>query len=234
MQEACDLIRQLDPAPGSSFGDTGHYGIVPEITIDEVGERFVARLSSDHLPELRISSTCTAILKEPEVKKEVAEYIRNRVEGARWLIQAIDQRRRTLIDIAQAIVDRQQDFLRDGPAHIHALTMQEIADVTGVHISTVSRSSNGKYMQTPNGVIELRRLFTGGVTREDGSLESRESICEAIRDIVESEDNNYPLSDSQLAKRLGTMGIKIARRTVTKYRERAGVPQAKLRKRYRV
>jgi len=234
VQEACDLIRQLDPAPGSSFIDTSHQGIVPEITIDEVGDRYVARLSSDHLPDLRVSSTCTAILKEPEVKKEVADYIRSRVEGARWLIQAIDQRRRTLIDIAQAIVDRQQDFLRDGPAHIQPLTMQEIADATGVHISTVSRSSNGKYMQTANGVIELRRLFTGGVSREDGKLESRESICEAIRDIVDAEDNNYPLSDAQLAKSLGTMGVKIARRTVTKYRERAGIPQAKLRKRYRV
>ena len=234
VQEACDVIRQLDPAPGSSFIDTSHQVIVPEITIDEVGDRYVARLSSDQLPDLRISSTCTAILKEPEVKKEVAEYIRNRVESARWLIQAIDQRRRTLIDIAQAIVDRQQDYLRDGPAHIHALTMQEIADVTGVHISTVSRSSNGKYMQTPNGVIELRRLFTGGVAREDGGLASRESICEAIRVIVDAEDNNYPLSDTQVAKRLASKGIKIARRTVTKYRERTGIPQAKLRKRYRV
>lgn len=234
VQEACDLIRQLDPAPGSSFVDTSLHGIVPEITVEEVDDRFVARLSSDRLPDLRISPTCSAILKEPEVKKEVAEYIRSRVEGARWLIQAIDQRRRTLIDIAQAIVDRQQDFLRDGPAHIQPLTMQEVADATGVHISTVSRSSNGKYMQTSNGVIELRRLFTGGVSREDGSLKSRESICEAIRDIVEEEDNKYPFSDAQLAKRLVTMGVKIARRTVTKYRERAGIPQAKLRKRYQV
>ena len=234
VQEACDLIRQLDPAPGSSFIDTSHHVIVPEITVDEVGDRYVARLSSDRLPDLRISPTCTAILKEPEVKKEVAKYIRNRVESARWLIQAIEQRRRTLIDIAQAIVDRQQDYLRDGPAHIHALTMQEIADVTGVHISTVSRSSNGKYMQTSNGVIELRRLFTGGIAREDGGLESRESICETIRGIIDAEDNNYPLSDTQLAKRLTSKGIKIARRTVTKYRERTGIPQAKLRKRYRV
>ena len=232
VQEACDLIRQLDPDPGSRFVDTSRQGIVPEITIDEVGDRFVARLSQDQLPDLRISPACTAILKEPEVKKEIAEYIRTRVEGARWLIHAIDQRRRTLIDIAQAIVDRQQDFLRDGPSQIKALTMQEIADVTGVHISTVSRSSNGKYMQTSNGVIELRRLFTGGVAREDGKLESRESICESIRDIVKAEDNNYPLSDTQLANKLIHSGVKIARRTVTKYRERAGIPQAKLRKRY--
>ncbi|MBT6453290.1 MAG: RNA polymerase factor sigma-54 [Planctomycetes bacterium] len=232
VQEACDLIRQLDPDPGSRFVDTSHLGIVPEITIDEVGDRFVARLSQDRLPDLRISPACTAILKEPEVKKEVVEYIRTRVEGAKWLIHAIDQRRRTLIDIAQAIVDRQQDFLRDGPSQIKALTMQEIADVTGVHISTVSRSSNGKYMQTSNGVIELRRLFTGGVAREDGKVESRESICEAIRDIVGAEDNNYPLSDTQLANKLTHSGVKIARRTVTKYRERAGIPQAKLRKRY--
>ena len=232
VQEACDLIRQLDPDPGSRFVDTSHLGIVPEITIDEVGDRFVARLSQDRLPDLRISPACTAILKEPEVKKEVVEYIRTRVEGAKWLIHAIDQRRRTLIEIAQAIVDRQQDFLRDGPSQIKALTMQEIADVTGVHISTVSRSSNGKYMQTSNGVVELRRLFTGGVAREDGKVESRESICEAIRDIVGAEDNNYPLSDTQLANKLTHSGVKIARRTVTKYRERAGIPQAKLRKRY--
>jgi RNA polymerase sigma-54 factor len=232
VQEACDLIRQLDPDPGSRFVDTSHLGIVPEITIDEVGDRFVARLSQDRLPDLRISPACTAILKEPEVKKDVAEYIRTRVEGARWLIHAIDQRRRTLLDIAQAIVDRQQDFLRDGVSQIQALTMQEIADATGVHISTVSRSSNGKYMQTSNGVIELRRLFTGGVVREDGKVASRDSICESIRDIVGAEDTNYPLSDTQLTNKLTHSGVKIARRTVTKYRERAGIPQAKLRKRY--
>jgi len=234
VQEACDLIRQLDPDPGSRFVDTSRQGIVPEIVIDEIGDRFVARLAQDGLPDLRISPACTAILKEPEVKKDVAEYIRTRVEGAKWLIHAIDQRRRTLLDIAQAIVDRQQDFLRDGVSQIQALTMQEIADATGVHISTVSRSSNGKYMQTSNGVVELRRLFTGGVSRDDGKMESRESICEEIRDIVEAEDTNYPLSDTQLAKRLTQKGVKIARRTVSKYRERAGIPQAKLRKRYRV
>ena len=111
--------------------------------------------------------------------------------------------------------------------------MQEVADATGVHISTVSRSANGKYMQTPHGVIELRRLFTGGVEREDGGVESRESICEAIRDIIDAEDPAYPLSDTQLAKKLANLGVKIARRTVSKYRERAGIPQAKLRKRYK-
>ncbi|MDG2085662.1 MAG: RNA polymerase factor sigma-54 [Planctomycetota bacterium] len=233
IQEACDVIRQLDPTPGSAFGDQGHQGIVPEIAVDEIGDKFVVRLANDRLPDLRISSACSSMLEEPQLKPEVAEYIRTRVEGARSLIQSIDLRRRTLLDIAQAVVDRQEDFFRHGPSRIHALTMQEIAETTGVHISTVSRSANGKYVQTPHGVIELRRLFTGGVAREDGGVESRESICEAIRSIIEDEDTAYPLSDTQLAKKLATQGIQIARRTVSKYRERAGIPQAKLRKRYK-
>ncbi|MFL2856875.1 MAG: RNA polymerase factor sigma-54 [Planctomycetota bacterium] len=233
VQEACDVIRQLDPAPGSAFADRGHHGIVPEIAVDEVGEKFVARLASDRLPDLRISSACSAMLEEPKLKPEVEEYIKTRVESARALIHSVELRRRTLLDIAQAVIERQEDFFRHGPSRIQVLTMQEVADATGVHISTVSRSANGKYMQTPHGVIELRRLFTGGVEREDGGVESRESICEAIRDIIDAEDPAYPLSDTQLAKKLAAQSVKIARRTVSKYRERAGIPQAKLRKRYK-
>ena len=139
IQEACDVIRQLDPTPGSAFGDQGHQGIVPEIAVDEIGDKFVVRLANDRLPDLRISSACSSMLEEPQLKPEVAEYIRTRVEGARSLIQSIDLRRRTLLDIAQAVVDRQEDFFRHGPSRIHALTMQEIAETTGVHISTVSR-----------------------------------------------------------------------------------------------
>ena len=158
--------------------------------------------------------------------------MKRKVEAARWMIHAIEQRRRTLQDIAQAIVDHQEEFLHQGPGSMAALTMQTIADRVGVHISTVSRATNGKYIETPYGVMELRRFFTGGVERAEGGIESRDNIFKIISEIIASEDTRRPYSDSQLTKKLKEKGIEIARRTVTKYRERAGLAAARIRKKY--
>ena len=206
--------------------------MIPEIFVDEIDNGFKVRIEEGMLPTLRISPTCSAMLREDGQNPKVVEFVRRKVEAARWLIHAIDQRRRTLADIAQAIVDHQVEFFQRGPGNIASLTMQTIADQVGVHISTVSRATNGKYIQSPYGVIELRRFFTGGVERADGGIESRENVCSMIREIVEEEDPRRPLSDSQLTKKLQERGLGIARRTVSKYRERAGVPPARLRKKH--
>lgn len=232
LQEACDLIRQLDPSPGTQFGSDNGGPVIPELVLEELEGRLVVRLLEERVPQVRVSPACVALLKEQGQSETVLDFVRKKVENARWLIHAVDQRHRALLDIAQAVVDHQQDFFVRGPGHLRVLTMQEIADQTGVNISTVSRAANGKYIQTPYGSLELRKFFTGGVERADGGIESRENVCTAIREIVAKEDSKFPLSDSQLARKLKSLGIEIARRTVSKYRERAGIPQARLRKRF--
>ena len=232
VKEAVSLLRTLQPSPGRSFEDRGPQQIRPEVFVDEIDGRFVVRIEESSVPQMRVSPSCSNLLKEDGQNPKVLEYVRKKVESARWLLHAVDQRHRTLRDIAQAVVDHQQEFFHRGPGHLQALTMQTIADQAGVHISTVSRAANGKYIQTPFGSMELRRFFTGGVERADGGIESRDNVCGVIRELVAAEDPRRPLSDSQLTRRLQERGIDIARRTVSKYRERAGVPQARLRKRY--
>ncbi len=232
VKEAVSLLRTLQPYPGSPFVSGTPQQVRPEIFVDEVDGRYVVQIEESTVPRMRVSPACAALLREDGQNPKVLEYVRRKVESARWLLHAVDQRHRTLADIAQAVVDHQQDFFHRGPGHLSALTMQTIATQVGVHISTVSRAANGKYIQTPFGSMELRRFFTGGVERTDGGIESRDNVCGVIREMVAEEDSRRPLSDSQLTRRLQERGIDIARRTVSKYRERAGVPQARLRKRY--
>ena len=232
IRETVGLLKLLHPHPGTQYDLEDPKQIRPEIFVDEIDGAQVVRIEETSLPQLRVSPACAALLRENGQNPQVLDYVRRKVESARWLIHAVDQRRRTLLDIAQAIVDHQHRFFRQGPGHLAALTMQKIADQVGVHISTVSRAANGKYIETPYGVMELRRFFTGGVERTDGGIESRDNVCGVIRELVAAEDPRRPLSDSQLTRRIQERGIDIARRTVSKYRERAGVPQARLRKRY--
>lgn len=232
LSDAIEVIALLDPHPGRRFLDPRGGVAIPEIFVDEVDGRFQVRLEQSSLPTLRVSPQCATLLQQGGDDPRVIDFVRRKIESARWLIHAIEQRRRTILDIAQAIVERQSEFFCSGPGHLAALTMQQIADQVRVHVSTVSRATHGKYIETPYGVMELRRFFTGGVERVDGGVESRDNVCERIREIVGGEDPRRPLSDTQLARRLQKEGVDIARRTVTKYRERAGVPAGRLRKRY--
>lgn len=232
VKDAMEIISSLNPRPGSVFTAVDTTPAVPEVFVDELEGKFQVRMEEGNLPALRISPQCSMLLREGGDNPRVVEFVRRKIESARWLIHAIEQRRRTLLDIAQAIVTHQDPFFREGPGHLRALTMQTVADLVKVHVSTVSRATNGKYIETPYGVMELRRFFTGGVEREDGSIESRDNVCQMIQEIVSHEDSRKPMSDSQLAKQLQDRGLEIARRTVTKYRERAGVPPARLRKQY--
>ncbi|MFQ5655234.1 MAG: RNA polymerase factor sigma-54 [Planctomycetota bacterium] len=232
IKDAMEIIALLNPHPGSAFFQEEAGDIIPEIFVEEQNGRFQVRINESTLPNLRISPACSTLLRQNGQNPQVVEFVRRKVEAARWLIHAIEQRRRTLLDIAQAIVDHQREFFRKGPGHQAALTMQKIADEVGVHISTVSRAANSKYAETPFGVIELRRFFSGGVERADGGIESRDNVCRVIRKLVRKEDPRNPLSDSQLTRLLQERGLDIARRTVSKYRRRVGIPAARLRKKY--
>jgi RNA polymerase sigma-54 factor len=229
IREALDIIRCLDPHPGSQYDSDPPIYIRPDVHVEVNEGRIEVRVDGSSLPELSISESCRKLLTKSR-SSEVNRFVRKKIESAQWLIQAIKQRQRTLHDIATAVTSYQREFILDGPEHLRALKMQTIADIVGVHISTVSRAIKGKHIQTPWGLFEMRYFFTGGVGNAQGEVESRRNIYRRIGEIIENEDKKRPLSDSAIADVLRKDGLNIARRTVTKYREQEGVPSSRRRK----
>ncbi len=232
IKEAREIIGLLQPAPGSRYEYSPSLHVKPEVVVEKVEGKFEVKVDDESLPNLNISESCRNLLRESRGDPSVVKFIRRKIESAQWLIQAIRQRQRTIYDIAKAIIDYQSDFMENGPTRLRAMKMQTIADMIGVHISTISRAIKGKYMQTPWGTYEMRYLFTGGVERADGQLESRRNIYREIGELIASEDKANPLSDTDLARLLRDRGLDIARRTVTKYREQEGIPSSRLRKEF--
>ena len=204
----------------------------PEVTVEKEEGKFEVKVHDESLPQLGISPACRRLLQEARGDPQVLSFLRKKIESAQWLIQAVHQRQRTIYDIAEAIVDYQTDFMENGPTRLRALKMQTIADLVGVHISTISRAIKGKYIQTPWGTFDMRFFFTGGVERSDGVLESRRNISREIGELIAGEDKTRPLSDTGITRILRERGLDIARRTVTKYREQEGIPSSRLRKQY--
>ena len=159
-------------------------------------------------------------------------YVREHLESARFLIRNIERRRETILKTAQAIVDLQREFMEKGTAFMKPLTLEEVAAKVGVHESTVSRTVNGKYMQTPPGLFEMKYFFSSGLRSDDGGAQSSTAVCALIKDIIDKEDKRSPLSDQKIADMLKEQGIQVARRTVTKYREQGGILPAKMRRTY--
>ena len=244
VKEAIEHIRHLDPAPGAGYGDVPSAIIVPDVIVERVDGDYLVRLERQRVPELSISPLYRRILAQAQPRegvtpeelarsKEEREWIRKRLESARWFIDALQQRESTLERIAKAIFAHQREFLDKGPSSLRPLRMQEVADELSIHISTVSRGVSGKYAQTPRGIHPLKYFFTGGTPKASGEVASQVSIKERIRDLIEKEDGREPLSDDQIATLLGEReGIKIARRTVTKYRMALGLPSSSQRRRY--
>jgi RNA polymerase sigma-54 factor len=160
----------------------------------------------------------------------VKEYLREKIRGGRFFIKCIEQRQHTLLNIAKEIVERQRDFFDQGPAHLHPMTMSQVAQAVGVHETTVSRAVSGKYMSTPRGLFELKYFFTSGYTTSEGASVSNESVRQAIAEIIRGEDPRKPLSDQDIVTTLSEQGLPIARRTVAKYREQLGLLPSHLRK----
>jgi RNA polymerase sigma-54 factor len=198
---------------------------------DETGE-YEVYLVDDRIPNLRISNQYRQMAKKREVEKEAKQYVRDKVESARWLIRNIEQRQRTILRVAKAIVEIQREFLGKGVEYIKPLTLQEIADKVGVHEATVSRTTRGKYMQTPQGLFELKYFFSPGLRTDDGDSQSSKSVQSLIKVIIDKEDKRKPLSDQKIADMLKDQGINIARRTVTKYREALDILPTSMRKEY--
>jgi RNA polymerase sigma-54 factor len=227
---AKEELIHLNPYPGKDFEQRPAQRVTTDLYIDrdEKG-KYIVKVEDEYVPQLRISKRYVEMLQSnPDATTK--EYIKKKVESAKWLIESIEQRYSTLKRVAQAIVDFQTEFLENGPEHIVPLKMQQIADVVGVHVTTVSRAVDDKWIQTQRGLFPLKRFFGGGTTTEGGDEVAWGIIRLKLQEIVDAEDKSRPLSDEALAEALKKHGYKLARRTVTKYREALDIPSSRQRK----
>lgn len=232
VKAAAETIASLNPIPGKLFGGEAPQYVKPDVIVEEADGEYVIRVDSGYLPRLQVNRQYRDLYKSARGDKDLKKYLKKKLDGAEWLIAAVRQRQSTLLKIAEEIVSIQRGFLEHGVSHLKPLKMVEVAERVGVHVSTISRAISGKYVQTPRGVFPLKFFFTGGATRTDGTLESRESVIQRIKDLVANEDKANPLSDIDIAKKLAESNIHISRRTVTKYREAEGIPSSRERKSY--
>ena len=233
VQEIADLIKTLEPKPGRGFdSDNSIKYILPDIYVEETNGEYIVSANDGSTPSLHISSYYNSLTEEAKYDKELSNYLNNRFNSAMWLMKSIEQRKKTIYNVASAIVQFQNDFFAKGERFLKPLTLKQIAETVGVHESTVSRAINGKYMQCPRGVFELKYFFTGGILNEDGSGVSSNSIKSMIKEFVDAEDDKKPLSDSKISEMLHEKGIDISRRTVAKYRDDIGILPSSKRRRF--
>jgi RNA polymerase sigma-54 factor len=233
IKEVREELRHLNPRPGRDFEVAPAPNVVPDISVEQdASGKYVVRLEDEYTPRLNISRKYQQILANGQADQKTKEYIKRKIESARWLIESIEQRYNTLKRVAQAIVDHQTAFLDKGPEFIVPLKMQQIADVVGVHVTTVSRAVDDKYIQTPRGIFPLKRFFGGGTTTAGGEEVAWDIIRIKLKEIVDKEDKNDPLSDDALVDELAKQGYKLARRTITKYRKALKIPSSRQRRAY--
>lgn len=232
VQDALERIARLEPRPGRAFLPDNDQYILPEVFVTRSGDDFVVTTNNEHIPHLRISNAYKDLMAQGENSSEVRNYIREKIRAGKFLIKSLHQRQQTILNIAREIVNRQREFLEKGVAYLKPLTMVQVAEVVGVHETTVSRAVSGKYMQTPQGIFEMKYFFTAGIQTANGDGLSNTSVKDMIAEIFEREDPAKPLSDQEVVKMLQDKGIVIARRTVAKYRTELNILPSNLRKVY--
>jgi RNA polymerase sigma-54 factor len=237
VQAAADVIATLNPRPGLQVSSEDPKYVVPDLIVERVDDDYVVLLNDRHLPRLRISSAYESVLREKKksemnaTEQKTREYIHGKLNSARWLIQTIEQRRKTMIKVMNCIIREQREFFDKGIAFLRPLTLQQVARQIDMHESTVSRVCSGKYVQTPRGVFELKFFFSSGLETEDGEDVSARTAKNIIKTLIDEEDKKDPLSDQRIAQLLHLKGLRIARRTVAKYREQLSVLPARFRRR---
>jgi RNA polymerase sigma-54 factor len=232
VQDAVGRIGSLDPRPGRAFLPDDNQYIVPEVFVQQTDGDFVVSTSNDHVPHLRISNVYKDLMAQSDSSSEVRDYIREKIRAGKFLIKSLHQRQQTILNIGKEIVKRQREFMEKGVAYLKPLTMVQVAEVVGVHETTVSRAVSGKYMQTPQGIFEMKYFFTSGIQTAGGPDVSNTSVKDMLNEMIKKEDTTKPLSDEEIVKLLGSKGIKIARRTVAKYRSELNILPSHLRRVY--
>jgi RNA polymerase sigma-54 factor len=232
VQKAADEIAKLDPKPGLRFRSGDENYIIPDLIVDKIDGQYHVFLNDANLPRLRLSKAYQEIARDKKkFEGENKEFISNKLNSANWMIQAIEQRRQTMLKVMNYIVDRQREFFEKVVQYLKPLTLREVAEVINMHESTVSRVTNEKFVQTPRGVLPLKFFFSSGLATAEGDDVSARGIKAQLQKLVQEEDPKHPLTDQQIVQRLKERGVRIARRTVAKYRDQLGVLSARMRKR---
>lgn len=232
VQQAVDIIRTFDPKPGRAFGNEQCSYIIPDMTVERVNGKYVIIVNDTSVPKLTINPFYRRVAMDA-ADTESKKFIEGRLSSAVWLIKSIEQRRRTLYNVMQAIIDLQLEFFDKGPRFLKPLVMKKVAEKIEVHESTVSRAIANKYVNTPHGLVSLRSFFSAAVHNSDGGQDvSATNVKQKVKELIVGEDSSDPLSDQSLADILCQHAIKISRRTVTKYREELGIASSTKRKRY--
>ena len=232
VQKAADEIKKLDPKPGLMYSDAKDNYIIPDLIVDKIDGKYLVFLNDANLPRLKLSRVYQDIARDKKkFEGESKEFISSKLNSANWMIQAIEQRRQTMLKVMNYIVDRQRDFFERGVQYLKPLTLREVAEVINMHESTVSRVTNEKFVQTPRGVLPLKFFFSSGLSTTAGEDVSARGIKAQIEKLVADENPKHPLTDQAIVNILKESGVQIARRTVAKYRDQLGVLSARMRKR---
>ncbi len=232
VQRSADEIAKLDPKPGLIYSNASDNYIVPDLVVEKIDGKYHVFLNDANLPRLKLSRAYQEIARDKKkFEGENKEFISNKLNSANWMIQAIEQRRQTMLKVMNFIVDRQREFFEKGVQFLKPLTLREVAEVINMHESTVSRVTNEKFVQTPRGVLPLKFFFSSGLSTTGGEDVSARGIKAQIQKLVDEEDPRHPLTDQAIVNILKESGVQIARRTVAKYRDQLGVLSARMRKR---
>jgi RNA polymerase sigma-54 factor len=232
VQTAADEVAKLDPKPGLKYAAPADNYITPDLIVEKIDGEYLVFLNDTSLPRLKLSKTYRDIARDKnKFKGENKEFISNKLNSANWMIQAIEQRRQTMLKVMNFIVDRQREFFEKGVQYLKPLTLREVAEVINMHESTVSRVTNEKFVQTPRGVLPLKFFFSSGLSTTSGEDVSARGIKAKIQKLVSEEEARRPLTDQAIVNILKDEGIQIARRTVAKYRDQLGILSARMRKR---
>ncbi len=232
VQDAADAIAQLDPKPGLKYSAEPEQYVIPDLIVEKIDGEYLVFVNDTSLPRLRISRAYREVARDKrKFTGENKEFISSKLNSANWMIQAIEQRRQTMLKVMNFIVDRQREFFERGVQYLRPLTLREVADYIEMHESTVSRVTNQKYVQTPRGVFALKYFFSSGLSTTSGEDISARGVKDKIRNLVSGEDAMQPLTDQAIVKLLKADGVNIARRTVAKYRDQLGILPARMRKR---
>lgn len=231
IKQAIEEISKLNPKPGEGYINANENYIIPDLIVEKVGNELIASVNDTNVPQLRINNAYRRMLTDgANISTETKKYIHQKLESARWLINSILQRKITMIKVMKEIIERQKEFFDKGQGFIKPMILKDIADAISMDISTISRVTNGKYVQTDYGVFELKYFFTDRMMTEDGDEISTLRLKNQIKEIMENEDSRKPLTDGKIAEIVEKSGIPIARRTVAKYREQMMIPVARLRR----